>query len=334
MDYQEKTLQLDIAVRMPNWIGDVVMATPLLYDIKKRYPHAKTTVICASPQCQILDNNPNIDCIISFKKPKWWNFAAHYQVIKKIRRKQYNIYYSTPSSFTSRVYAACMRSPVTVGYDTTPLLFPFTRAISRERLWKEHIVDSYKRLLSDIISVTSPKIYVDSSIQLPKEINSGKKYIVVHPFAAYGGAKCWPLHHFKELILQLREKWPDVAVIVVGGKGTAQQAATIVPKSDKDVVSLCEKTTLKELVKVISCASIMITNDSGPLHMASALGVYTIGLFGSTSPSASRPYTHGKPLSFDVPCSPCFKRECPIDFPCMENLEVSTVIREVKSYFN
>jgi heptosyltransferase-2 len=96
------------------------------------------------------------------------------------------------------------------------------------------------------------------------------------------------------------------------------------------VIDLAGQTTLRELIALIQTCHLFLTNDSGPMHIASALGIPLIALFGSTSDIATGPYNGGRVIHKHVPCSPCYRRECPIDFRCMTRIEVPEVYQEIQ----
>jgi heptosyltransferase-2 len=180
-----------------------------------------------------------------------------------------------------------------------------------------HQVDSYKRLLEPLgipRSLTLPRLIV--SHPLPKT-----GLIGINPGAAYGSAKCWPADRFRALALKLVEHGFQV---VFFGDASTRDLANHLP-----VQNLAGTTTLTELARHIQACALLVTNDSGPMHMASALGTKVVALFGSTDPNATGPSGNATILNKKVACSPCFQRTCPIDFRCMTQITVDDVFSAI-----
>ena len=124
---------------------------------------------------------------------------------------------------------------------------------------------------------------------------------------------------------------PKVKIVYFGDKSGASLVQEICVDLPDRVINLAGKTTLRQLIALINQCHFFLTNDSGPMHVASALGIPLIALFGSTSDIATSPYNGGKVIHKHVPCSPCYRRECPIDFRCMTQITVEEVYREIRA---
>ncbi len=150
--------------------------------------------------------------------------------------------------------------------------------------------------------------------------------------AEYGPAKRWPVEKFIAAALEIRRhiacNW-----VIFGGQADKQIAEQIEQGIDSAVYNLAGHTSLRELMAALKCCRVLLTNDSGPMHVAAALGTPVVVPFGSTSPELTGPGLPGDPrhqlLKSDVPCSPCFLRECPIDFRCMTGISVDRVVDAV-----
>ena len=153
--------------------------------------------------------------------------------------------------------------------------------------------------------------------------------IGINPGAAYGSAKCWLPERFKELSLKLL-KDSKIKLLYFGDQGGAPVVDEICKNLPSDrVVNLATKTTLRELMAFIDACDLFLTNDSGPMHMAAALCTPLLALFGSTSAIATGPYLTGEIIHKQVACSPCYRRECPIDFRCMKQITVDEVYQKL-----
>lgn len=166
-------------------------------------------------------------------------------------------------------------------------------------------------------------------------------WIGLNPGAEYGPAKRWPLERFIETAVELLKR-RDAGLILFGGLSDQAAASVVEAEIRKTIpggrpcrlLNAAGRTSLKELAVLLSLCRVVLTNDTGPMHLAAAVGARVVALFGSTSPEMTGPGLPGdlshRLLKSQPPCSPCFLRECPIDFRCMRSLDVDTVVRAVE----
>ncbi len=199
---------------------------------------------------------------------------------------------------------------------------------------EEHLVTTYKRLLEPLgipLSETKPELFVteeekEAALLLLEQqhVPKGSKVIGINPGAAYGSAKCWLPERFRAVIEKLLEN-RNHYIVCFGDREGAPLVRSICEGTNPRVINLAGKTTLRELMALIQQCSVFLTNDSGPMHIAAALKIPLVSLFGSTNEIATGPYQHGEVIHKHVSCSPCYKRTCPIDFKCMKQIEVEEV---------
>jgi heptosyltransferase-2 len=335
-----------ILIRMPNWLGDAVMATPILTDLRHRWPEAKITALCQNPIGQLLIADPHVDQILDFKRPSGWIHRIHpVDILQPLQQGHYDLGILLTNSLSSAWLFWKGNVQNRVGYDThwrrylldLPVSLPF-------RLNEQHLVTTYKMLLEPLgipISNTNPTLYITAEEEqiaidrLAKYGFSNKRhlFIGINPGAAYGSAKCWLPERFKEITYRLLNH-PNVVVLYFGDKAGESLVCDICHHMPERVINLAGKTSLRELIAFIKHCHLFLTNDSGPMHIASALNVPLLALFGSTSDSTTGPYRGGKVIHKHVPCSPCYRRECPIDFRCMKQIEVNEVYQELSALLN
>ena len=331
----------NIIVRMPNWLGDLVMATPILDDLKKKWPQAKLTAMCRGRTGELLVNDPNVDEIFTFTQPSGWlhrDSARH--ILNPLRHGGYDLGLLLTNSFSSAWWFWRGHVQNRVGFEgnlRSPLLneaVPFPE--DKENI---HQVNVYKSLLAPLgipCSKTAPKLYVSydearAAKELLKrcQVPEGAAIIGINPGAAYGTAKCWPPERFTEAALKLLEN-PDACILFFGDEQTAPLVDRICRDLPKRAVNLAGKTDLRELMALIELCDVFLTNDSGPMHIASALGTKLVALFGSTNDIKTGPYNGGTVIHKRPSCSPCYKRVCPIDFRCMKEITVDEVCSEIR----
>lgn len=314
-----------IIVRMPNWIGDFVMATPILEDLRKAYPDAFIAALVSTPFADLLDGNPFIDKIITFSRAnRFFPKSGNESLLKLLRKYKFDQGILLTNSFSSAWHFLAGGVKKRTGFAIKGRSFLLTNRVPFPlHKEKQHLVETYKTLLGP--SSTKPSLFI------PKEEKPiGITRIGINPGAAYGSAKCWLPERFREVALALAQDIPYSEIIFFGGKDTASLIEEICRDLPSNVINLSGKTTLKELVSKIGSLDAFLTNDSGPMHIAAALEVPLVALFGSTNEIATGPYGWGEVIHKKVACSPCYKRVCPIDFRCMKRIETLEVTQAVK----
>lgn len=333
----------NIIVRMPNWIGDLVMATPVLEDLRKKFPSAKITAMCQFNISALLKNDPNIDEIYSFKRPSGWiHRSEHLAIIEDLRRGKYDLGVLLTNSFSSGWWFWRGNVSNRIGFTNTLRNLLLNKVVPwPKQVETQHQVITYKNLLEPLgikLSSTSPALYVSDEEELSARelllkfnIDPKKDILIgINPGAAYGSAKCWLPERYRAVAERLL-KDPRVKIVFFGDQGGASLVNEICKDLPEDrIIDLAGKTTLRSLVALIRLCAVFLTNDSGPMHIAAALHVPLLALFGSTSDVKTGPYKSGKVIHKHVECSPCYKRKCPIDFRCMKRITVEEVYEEIK----
>lgn len=328
----------NILLKMPNWIGDLVMATPTIADVRKRFPDARITVMCQSNVAPLLKNDPSVNEVYSYKRPSGWiRRLEHSDVIQEIQRNNYDLGILFTHSFSSAWWLWRGGVKNLIGFSGNLRSWMLKKAVPFPAQMKtQHLVLTYKELLKPLgipISNTPPALYISPEEEhAAKELLSlsgipkGAIVVGMNPGAAYGSAKCWPPEQFTELSLKLLQH-QNLYLLYIGDAPGTPLVDSICDKLPKErVINLAGKTSLRELISIIQCCSVFLTNDSGPMHIASALNIPLVALFGSTDDTRTGPYgTSGIVIHKHVACSPCYKRVCPIDFRCMTQITVNEV---------
>ncbi len=335
----------NIIVRMPNWVGDVIMATPVLTDLRKAFPDAYITAMCRSPMGDLLQEFPDIDEIFSFTKPgRLVRRDEKRNIMEKLREGKYDLGVILPNTLSSAWWFWQGGVKYRIGYDCCRRGFLLTHAVPFPAdMQKKHLIDTYKNLLS-VLGITPssslPKLYLrESEKELVKQLLSRHgvrdrhKIVGINPGAAYGSAKCWLPERFREVTAKLLED-KDVVVVYFGDLSTANLVKEICQGLSPRVINMAGLTSLRELAGLISLCDVLLTNDSGPMHIAGAFGTPVVALFGSTSSIMTGPWHGGKVIQKQVACSPCYRRVCPIDFRCMKQIGVDEVVEAIMHILN
>ncbi len=316
------------------------MATPILFDLRHHYPETKMAVMCQSNVAPLLQHDPNIDEIFSFHKPSGWlRRMEHRNIIAPLQKGKYEFGILLTNSFSSAWWFWRGGVRERVGYKgncrdwllTHALPFP----IEKER---QHLVVTYKNLLTPLgvpLSDTLPKLYVTEQEQKEAQerlrkhrIGCDKIIVGINPGAAFGSAKCWLPERFREVAERLLRD-DSVSILFFGDGHGAPLVDDICSGLPERVVNLAGKTSLREMMALINACSVFLTNDSGPMHVAAAFQKPLVALFGSTNSVTTGPYGGGSVIHKHVSCSPCYLRECPIDFRCMKEITVNEVMQQL-----
>jgi len=325
---------------MPNWLGDAVMATPILKDVREKWPEASITVMCQGGVGSLLIGNPYLNEIFTFTRPnEFLRRQEKRDLIERLRQGKYDLGILLPNSFSSAWWLWRGHVKERIGFAADWRRFLLSKALPfpKER-GEEHLVTTYKRLLEPLgisISESNPELFVTqeeraAALQLLEQHHVPKAGTVIgiNPGAAYGSAKCWLPDRFRKVIEKLLED-PNIYVICFGDQAGASLVHEICEGFSQRVINLAGITSLRELLALIQRCNVFLTNDSGPMHIAAALKTPLVALFGSTNEIATGPYKHGKVIHKHVSCSPCYKRTCPIDFRCMKRIEADEVYEAI-----
>jgi heptosyltransferase-2 len=332
----------NIIIRMPNWLGDLVMATPVLHDVRRMWPEARITAMCQSNVAGLLKHDPNINEVFSYKRPNGWiPRQQHWEIIQQLRYGKYDLGILLTNSFSSAWWYWLGNVKNRLGYAGNARSFLLNKSPAfPENKEKQHLVITYKMLLEPLgilLSDSPPTLYLTNeemnnarTILETHGVVIGKNKIVgINPGAAFGSAKCWLPDRFQGVTKRLLED-PNLVVVYFGDPAGAPLVNDICKEFPERVINLAGRTTLRELLALIKLCTVFLTNDSGPMHIAAALKVPLVAIFGSTSDVKTGPYGGGKVIHKRVECSPCYKRVCPIDFRCMKRIEVDEVYEALR----
>lgn len=324
-----------LLVRAPNWIGDAVMATPTLAALRAGLPGARITVLARSAVADVLVGHPAIDeVVIDEHRGAHAGWRGRLRLASEIRGRGFDAVLLLTNSFGSALVAALARVPVRLGYRTDgrgPLL---TIARQRPPQPMPHMTVYYLGLLAAWGLVGDPKAVSLAVTAAERDaarrrlaewgIGSDDRVVGINPGAAYGSAKCWPPDRFAAVAARLVRD--GAAVVALGAASERGLGETVVAGLGRRAVNAAGLTTVREAMVLMTCCRHVVTNDSGPMHLAAALGVPVTAVFGPTDPGATSPVGERVViLQRAVDCAPCRYRDCPIDHRCMSAVSVDEV---------
>lgn len=316
-----------IVVRVPNWIGDVMFALPALESLKANYPGAEIWLAGAPWVRDLLAGESWGKRVLPLGPAK--GLGGLRTAARDLRERGFDLGLLLTNSFGSAVLFALAKIPERWGAKRDGRGRLLTKGPRAEDSTPPlHMVRYYLRLLEGLgLRTVPPEIRLTVTAEERERartdlealgILSDRPLVILNPGAAYGPAKRWPAARFAELGRLLQErKGADIAV--TGAASDAGLAAEIGAALARKPADLTGRTNLRGLLGVMSRAAVFVSNDTGPMHMANALRVPVVGVFGPTDPRATAPFhPPAAVLKKDgVPCWPCFYRECPYDHQCM-----------------
>lgn len=333
---------MKILIIKPSSLGDIIHALPFLKAVKDTYPEAQVDWVVSRNLKGLLDGNPLINELITFDKDSWKNLRnipATVREIKALKTKLGTKYYEIIADLQG-----LLRSGLITHFTPGALKIGFADAREGSTLFygkkvatdgAVHAVDK-NILMAKAIGASSKKIefplYVNSAARdrMLETLKESNEYVLMAPSARWQ-SKRWPPEYFASLISKI-----NMPVVITGGLSDMAIVQEIKDESPGDIIDLCGKTDLKELVALIDGARVIVSNDSGPMHIGAALHKPVIAFFGPTDYEKTGPYgwQHNKDLNVlrsSAQCSPCFKKRCS-DPVCMKGITVETAYKALKKY--
>jgi len=326
-----------ILVRGVNWVGDTILTYPTVQKLKSLFPHSHLAILVPSHLIDLWKTFPYADEIIPFQKKRGFgSIWEDLNLSQSLKERNFDLAIIFPRSFRSAFQAYLARIPIRIGYQDEGRSLFLTHGIRRtEEIRRSHRVHYFQKLtdsLGQAEGSSSPRIFLREEDRKWAEqklrdlgIQDGRPLIGMNPGATYGLAKCWYPERFGELGKRLFEKW-KATVLLFGKEEERPIAKEILQHLKEGGIDLTGKTHLLQLAALLERCQLIVTNDTGTMHVATAVGTPVVALFGSTDPSTTGPWGDGHVvIRKDVPCSPCLKRICPTDHRCMELITVDEV---------
>ncbi len=328
-----------ILIRTTNWIGDAVMTTPAVHAIRRNFPEAHIGVLAKPWVAPVFNANPHVDEVLIYDaKGAHRGLLGKWRLADQLQRQKWDVGFVLPNSFESALLFAMARIPIRIGYKTQHRNILLTDPAFLNQKLKEnsHETDHYLKLLKlsgleagrpELELVVNSKDQARSGDILRKNgIKRIETVIGINPGAAFGTAKRWPAERFAQLADLLAEK-QTARILIFGGPGEQEVAQEIATSMTHTPLILSGKTTLGEAMALVEKCDLLVTNDSGLMHIAAALHRPLVAIFGPTNPVTTGPLdSRAKIVREPIECSPCLKRECPLEHHgCMVNISVERV---------
>jgi heptosyltransferase-2 len=327
-----------ILVRATNWVGDAVMTLPALEALRENFPSSSITVMGKPWMLPLLEDHPAVNHIITLKKNGRFveDLVEVMRVVREIRKNRFDLAVLFQNAFEAALLAYLGRIRFRLGYNTDGRGFLLSHKVIRsDEVLHVHQVEYYLSILRAMdweAASRDPSLFVArralkgaEGIMDSNGIGQGDFVVGLAPGAIFGEAKRWPAERFSKIGDWAVERW-GAKILVMGSDKEMDICSALSDSMTYRPVNLCGRTTLGQAIGLISQCGFFVTNDSGLMHVAAALGVATVAIFGSTDPVATGPRgPKTKVVRHDVTCAPCLKPSCPTDFRCMLGIEPEEV---------
>ncbi len=345
---------MNILVRATNWVGDAVMCIPALQALRARFPQARVTILARPWVAGIYREQGLADQILNFEHAgRHKGIAGVERLAAELRAAHFDAALLLQNAFEAAWIARRAGIPERIGYARDGRGWLLTKAIPvpiRGEI-PAHEVFYYLELLRragwlgasppplSAADLPSIRLRVSESARASAEAlltqagaPSSTLRIAFAPGAAYGSAKCWLIERYAQLADRLIAEF-GANVILFGSVGERDVAERIAARMQRPPVMMAGKTPIGDLPGLFSACGLFIGNDSGAMHVAAAVGLPLVAIFGPTDPHGTRPATDRLALVQEkVSCSPCFLRHCPVDHRCMQRVTVNQVYEAAKSW--
>ena len=326
-----------VLIRLPNWLGDVVMAGPAVAAIHRARPDAQLIAQVKAPFMPLARLLPGVVEAIPAGRDK--SPRDYFASRRRLKALALDGAVCFPRSTRAGVAPWLAGIPVRIGYTKARKSRLFTHAVRGWSAYRSKHRSEWFGLLAKAFGV-QPDLPLE--LAAPEEgverarrilINLGRRHdrplVVLEPGASYGAAKCWPAERFGQLAQRLRETL-DVDVATVGTEATKPIERIVAAHAPHLIRTAGRTGDLTHLLGLLAEADLVISNDTGPMHVAGALGRPVLALFGASDPVVSSPIggAEQRILYDPEPCSPCFLRTCPLEgHPCLSKIGVERVLR-------
>jgi len=322
---------------MPNWVGDAVMATPALAVIRTSFPGARITVAANPLVAELFDFHPDCDQVLRFDKHlAHHGFGGFRRFCQVLRKERFDLAIFLQNAFEAAFMAVLAGIPRRAGYRTDGRGILLTHGVAAvDKKHGMHHVDYYLHMLRQLgMSGGSGSLRLAlapaEKAWATERLGPGD-WVAVNPGASYGSAKRWFPERFAAVADGLADEF-GIKVVLTGGPGESEIGRDIEQSMKVAPLNLIGSTSVRELMAILAHCRLVVTNDSGPMHVAAAFATPIVAVFGPTDHTTTSPASDNcRIVRQSVDCAPCMLRECPTDHRCMERISADAVLDAARS---
>ncbi len=332
-----------LLIRSTNWIGDAVMTTPAIRAIRKRFPNTHISLLAKPWVVPVFENSEHIDRLLIYDdKGRHKGFFGKFRLARDLKKYHFDATILLQNAFEAALITFLAGIPIRIGYNTDVRQLLLTHAVScTNEIKKKHQTDYYLNIVRGFgIEENNRELYLKlnqrdrlraEKILLEEHCPLEDKIVGINPSATYGPAKQWPFDRYARLTDKIQELTGG-RIIIFGGPDDIKLGKKISQTMRYQPIDLSGKTRLGEAMALIEKCDLFITNDSGLMHVAAALNVPLVAVFGSTNSITTGPLSqNSRIVQAPLQCSPCLRPECPEGhLNCMDQISVEMVLKVVK----
>ncbi len=330
-------------VRGTNWIGDVIMSLPAISAVKGASPDTKITVLAKPWVADLYRLCPDVDEVILFRSPGVHDgLMGKWRLAMDLKSRGFDAALLLQNAIEAAIITSLAGIPVRAGYRTDGRGMLLTRPVKVRRGVKtvhqsRYYLEMVKACGFDCDpgepSIQPDETSLEKSLHLLKKEGVSEEDLLVGmaPGAAYGPAKMWRPERYAAVADRLIEQF-SCRVLLFGSGGDRRQAEIVEAHAERPLLNVAGKTSLAEAIALMSRCRLFISNDSGLMHVAGALGIPLVSIFGSTNPNTTSPAGKRSVVIYKhVECSPCLEKTCPKDFRCMNLISIDEVYHKAET---
>ena len=331
----------------------MIQALPVLRLLKLHYPKSEIFWWIDSALAPLIEGDPDLTGIVRFERKRWakpQHWPEMVRSVRWLRAQHFDLVIDLQCLLRSSAFAWLARGKFLAGLDEVREgARGFYDLAAPRKTFHTHAVDWYLSVLPPLgIPVHKKFNWLPERKQIADAVKQkwfgensklktrNSKLILLQPGARWKN-KRWPAKFFAELVRALAGKFPDARFAILGDKGDQPLGEIILQAAPEKVLNLCGATSLPEMIEIVRRCDLMVTNDTGPMHVAAALGKPLVALFGPTAPERTGPYGQlENVLRLKLPCSPCLKSDCSIENTdeCLRALPPALVLARVEKLLN
>ena len=341
---------MKILIRATNWVGDAILALPALRAVRRRFPEAEIAIL-ARPYVVDVYRDQGIcnQLLADDSQSKHSGILGRERLAAELRAMRFDVALLLQNAFGAAWLAWRAKVPERIGYArdgrgfllTHPVPVPKSGEIPRhERFYYLELLRRAGWIEAPLeeplitLYVSEPNRRRAAEFLVASGARQDSLRIAIGAGASYGSAKCWPPSRFAELVNRIRAQ-ADADVILFGTANEAAVSRAISSELHRPPIDLTEKTAIADLPALLSQCHLFIGNDSGAMHVAAAVGLPVVAVFGPTDPHGTAPVTPRSTIVQQKPyCSPCFLRHCPTDHRCMRSITSEMVEAATKPWLH
>ncbi len=338
-----------ILVKEVNWLGDVVMSLPALRAVRRAFPAARLSVLIKSELASFFDGSSWIDEVIPYKlSPGPGGLLERLSIVRKIHSRHFDLAVIFPNSFDSALWAALSGVTHRVGFARNGRGFLLTRrAVLTPEAIANHQAHYYLDMLRQTLGVAgdaadcAPDVHEPHRVKMrawlaERRCRPDGRLIALAPAAAYGPAKEWPLDRYATLVDLIADRY-GAECVLIGAPGERTKCERVAANARNGAIVAAGEANIGEIIAMLSIADGFAGNDSGAMHVAGAIGIPTVGIFGSTSAARTSPLgPRTRIIYHQIECSPCLARTCKFGhYKCLTQIsadEVAHALEELGAF--